>query len=231
MKNKLIQGAKLCVGVAVLSLAGLGHAANLLSNPGFETGEAGWVFGPVPPAALFSVERESIGGRNVLGSSGPGVAAFNPSDESNTGMISRSIDLIASNTYALEFYLKGDPSVFSFSLLVGDVTTSFAQLIDPFEDEETITDASDPLKPVIRPTGWRQYSASLSGFGSGTTLQFIFDGNTVAYLDDVSLECDPDSCRDNGGGNNNVPEPGSLLLVGVALAGMGAVRRSRKTTG
>lgn len=218
MNNKLVQSAKWCIGVGALSLASLANA-NLLSNGNFETGEAGWNFGPVNAVVDpdFAVSDSLTGGRTQAGS-----ALFQPNQDAVSGVISRSIDLVSGATYLLEFYLKGAPSLLSFKF--GGV--AFDNLFDPFSEEELV-DPTDPTNSAK--TGWTYYSAAVNNGGTGTLLEFTFSGSVgdQAWLDDVSLDCSSDACRSNTGGGN-VPEPGSLMLVGAALAGLGIVRRRKK---
>ncbi|MFO1192449.1 MAG: PEP-CTERM sorting domain-containing protein [Rhodoferax sp.] len=50
----------------------------------------------------------------------------------------------------------------------------------------------------------------------------------MAFLDDVSLVCSNGATNLDCRTSNDVPEPGSLMLVGAALAGLGIARRRRK---
>ena len=71
--------------------------------------------------------------------------------------------------------------------------------------------------------------ASLSFAGTARSIDF---GDTInqALFDDITLNGDA-LPPDNGGGNNKVPEPHTLALMGLALAGMGAVRRRKPAAG
>lgn len=84
--------------------------------------------------------------------------------------------------------------------------------------------------PVVG--GWAHYSGVVADGNSSTEIDFGFlallRGNVGdIFIDDVELvarQCVPGT----RGCGNNVPEPGSLLLVGAALAAVATIRR-RKT--
>jgi hypothetical protein len=83
--------------------------------------------------------------------------------------------------------------------------------------------------------GWTSHSAVVGSLDADFTLEFTFGapsrstGPVTFLLDDVSFTACPSlSSSTNCLGPQppvDMPEPGSLFLVGAALAGLAAVRR------
>ncbi len=71
--------------------------------------------------------------------------------------------------------------------------------------------------------------AGLDFAGIARSIDFGSAINQVLF-DRITLNADA-LPPDNGGGNNKVPEPHTLALMGLAFAGMGAVRRRRSVAG
>jgi MYXO-CTERM domain-containing protein len=137
-------------------------------------------------------------------------AARGPSGNEKSASIKQSVaPLSASTTYLLDF------SVFRPTGVTLDVT--FGTL--DFDD----------LDFAISNTGdLYTYSGVVDSLFGTQELVFSFFTSPLLpnyYLDNVSLTCDPGipgNCA-----TTSVPEPGSLLLAGAALAGLGLVRRRR----
>lgn len=173
---------------------------NLVGNPGFESGDAPW-------SPMGNAEVDGAAAR-----SGNLGMFFRPnSTDGSTGMASQSFMLLSTETYTLDFYLKGNIN----ALAITFNGIGLASFLDTLDIDPP--DASD----------WVFYTGTFSG-KTGGELKFNFDaGSTTAsglFLDDVNLAC-IDNCSDTNG--NPMPEPGSLLLVGAALSALAVFRRRR----
>lgn len=121
-----------------------------------------------------------------------------------SGSISQTVTLLANNDYFLEMFLQGN---------LGALTFTFGTL------DETILDKDEDFDGK----GWDRWSASLSDF-TGGEFRFAFAGGGLpVYIDNVAIY--DDGCVRNCKPSNDVPEPGSLLLIGAALAGLAVARR------
>jgi MYXO-CTERM domain-containing protein len=136
-------------------------------------------------------------------------AARGPSGNETSASIKQSVaSLSASTTYLLDF------SFFKPTGVLLDVTFGSLDFAD--------------LDFAISNTGdLYTYSGIVESLAGTQELVFSFTSPSLAnyYLDNVSLTCDPGipgNCA-----TTSVPEPGSLLLAGAALASLGLVRRRR----
>lgn len=143
--------------------------------------------------------------------SGANSILFPGSDGNAVGRVSQQVSALAAGSYELELWLQGDINeVYAFYGVAG---TGFGTSIGPIE---VFAGVQDGL--------WTSYTATLT-LPVDPMLFLSIDGGENFRLDDVSLTLNQTCTGPDCG--NKVPEPGSLLLVGAALAGVAVARRRK----
>ena len=193
-----------CIGaLSIAALVPFAHAAPIVTNGGFEAGNPPW--GPTGDASVVSV-FDTPGHPARQGDQSMGFIPSLDANGSHSGTASQSVaGLNSLFTYQLDFYLFGDITGFGFS----------------FGPISNLTNLSSEPDPVVDPD-WTHYFTTFNGVSSGTLL-FTSGVDREVFLDDVSLNCIQNCTVVDPG--TNVPEPGTLVLVGAALAASALVRR------
>jgi|GEM_PF-1849448 len=206
MKTKLTNAVKWGLGAVVLSLSTVGHAG-LITNGTF-TVETGWT--------VVNMGIDTVGNK-----------AFGPKDEKQDAQISQVVGTLDSTKfYNLNFSVNTAGGINAGGESFGGLTDVV------FIDVTLGTLGFADLNFAISPPGagpWL-FSGAFTGLGGNPLLTISFDADFPLNLADfhlynVSLACDPSS--PGGCATTSVPEPGSLLLAGAALASLGLVRRRR----
>lgn len=210
--------------LAMAAVMPLAHAASVLvPNGDFESGNSPWTFAPAAGVSIVQPGRAADGSTDASGHAlqfKSFVADKALHSDGSATQDNPFTQILLDGTYLFNFWAKGDLSALAF------LTAS-------------ITDPLGPTKvnlPFIQGSvlgEWTQYSSSgLFLSADFDTFQFLLNPVRSPFqvsIDDISFTaCDPGvSCTPNG--NGNVPEPGSLFLVGAALAAGAVVRRKVKT--
>jgi Protein of unknown function (DUF642)/PEP-CTERM motif len=216
---------------AAMALATGGPAyANLLTNASFETGTH---TNDGNNTETFGAGATSIVGWTTVGSHVSWIADPNPfaltAEDGNLfldltgytagapfGGVTQSIATTAGDNYALTFYLGsytarwGGPPV---SIIASAGSTS-----------ETFTDSALTVAST-----WTLETLDFTASGSTTAITLIgVSGVNYIGLDNVDVECvSTAGCGTSSGGGTSVPEPATLALFGIGLAGLAFARRRR----
>ena len=217
MKN--LRNALFCLGLA--GCAALSQAAPIVldfegiadSDPvaDFYNGGGGTNYGvSFSPGALALIDSDAGGTGSIANEPSPSTVLFFLDDENAylnfaagfTGNISFFYSSVVAANVGVYAGLNGTGS------LLGSIALS-----DQFDQDCS----GDPDGTFC--------NFSLAGLGFVGTAKSIDFGQTVnqTAFDNITLNADT-LPPDNGGGNNKVPEPHMLTLMGLALAGVGASR-------
>lgn len=194
----------------ILAAAGATHAApcssdGSLASCGFEEPLGG---GWVVDGTATNVDVRSGEGRGSTAAD-PN-AALRSARDTDAGKITQGGLDGNSVGYRLEFWLRLDPAATSgfpaglFKVSIGDVNDAFSDLTG--------------ITPGSALDGWTPFSGLIGPVENDWQLSFEFLDQDVAnvYMDDVTLA---------ERSANGVPEPGTLLLLGLAMAAGAVVRR------
>ena len=217
---------KLAMWIGAVSIAALAPLAQAsISNPGFEFDFSGWT--ATSDANINSTESANVhsGSKSAFfGFAGPGPDS-----------LGQSLTLNPTSTYVFGFWVKCLPQPFTTPQDCGQggylnldflsVFLGTTQLALNLDGALGTNDFQHYLTTAVTPVS----ASELLEFRIGPGLSDGIGGffplyPDQIYVDDVTfvetLACNGPGC--------NVPEPGSLLLVGVALTAGAIVRRRRQ---
>ena len=198
-KTMQIRTLKLLTSCLALTLGLLGNCANaaIVSNGDFETGNFSG-WTQFGNTAFNAVD----GNAPQAGSFG----AFFGSVQSTSG-IKQTLTTVANQLYNVDFWLQAEADV------NGASTPNFFDFRWGGASVTSLTNSADFL--------YTHYTFALQATSGSTEISFTFQNDPAFWdLDSISV-------TEAGGTGGNVPEPGSLALVGLAGVVAGLVRRRR----
>ena len=178
--------------LALFSLASCLMAANLLINPGFETGDfTGWT-----PSGWFIDTSAPNSGTYDTATGCGGTSCTTPGDP-DSAYFYQDILTIPGTIYALSFFYNS-----------GDLATQGTELLVQWGDPNApnLSTVVDLINTDTSGT-YVQFTGSVTATSATSQLEFLGRQDFSEYfVDDLSLTGSP-------GSGSNVPEPGPLYLL------------------
>lgn len=183
--------------------------ANLVVDPGFESGGAGWTF--IGNAGPDDHDGTHSGAWTAFVNAG-GLVSMPP----DSGSVSQDISTITGHSYSIDMWVgqnaeAGPPD----EILISFGSSTLFDQIGPIFNTTSVPEGSGPA-----PSAYTELSFTATA--AGPTSTFEYEGlNLVGgtyFIDDVSI---------NDLGGIPTPEPGTLGLLLAALAGFSPLMRRR----
>lgn len=207
---KLVKASVLCTGfVLTLFFSAAPVSANIVVNPGFETGDfTGWTANPSSsfPWAVTSGNPHS--GTYDASTGCVGAQCVDQTNLSTAAYLYQNLVTAPGSTYSLSFYFEGAGTPEELKVLWGGNVVL-----------DLCPGASNSCTDINN-TAYQQYSVSgLVATSASTQLMFLARQDPgFDHLDDVDVEL---------GSSTAAPEPASLALLGFGLLTVPLYRKLR----